>query len=32
MCVEANTLCGLGVFGRMHVLTFCMSNLTLSHA
>ena len=31
MCVQADTLCGLGVFGRMHVLTVCMSNLTLLH-
>jgi hypothetical protein len=31
MCVQADILCGLGVFARMSVLTVCMSNLTLSH-
>ena len=32
MCVQADTLCGLGVFAKMLVLTICMSNLMLSHA
>jgi hypothetical protein len=26
MCVQADILCGLGVFARMSVLTVCMSN------
>jgi len=31
MCVQADVLCGLGVFGRMLVLTVSMFNSTLSH-